>query len=190
MALKNPYYMNALDIYTSNCKTSRLEIFQEKINDAKLMAMPLMSWDIYMTHYYAEIETSLKRIELEMVISFAQKFNWMNDINKAFETNEYEALIITDNKQNIIWVNNGFTQMTGYSKSFALNKTPRFLQGNKTSMHTKKRIRQKISENKPFREVIINHKKDGSTYKCEVKILPLFNKNETTHFMAFEKRVG
>jgi len=114
----------------------------------------------------------------------------VNDINKAFEINDYEALIITDSNQNIIWVNNGFTQMTGYSKTFALNKTPRFLQGDKTSIYAKKRIRQNISKNKPFREVIVNHKKDGSTYKCEVKILPLFNKNETTHYMAFEKRVG
>jgi len=188
MVMKNPMYMSCLDIYESNSKMSRLKKFQDAKDTGKFKAMPLMSWDIFMTDYHGRIAEALKHVELTQVLSLAQKFNWKNNLEKAFEDNDYEALIITDKDQNIIWVNNGFTEMTGYPKTFALHKTPRFLQGEKTSKHTKSRIRQNIINDKPFREVIINHKKDGTPYKCEVHIMPLYNE-ETTHFIAFERQV-
>jgi hypothetical protein len=78
--------------------------------------------------------------------------------------------------------------MTGYTKKEAINRTPRFLQGENTSLKAKKNIKQQLKSNTPFKEVIINHKKDNSSYKCEVKIYPLYNK-ETTHYIAFEKQV-
>lgn len=131
----------------------------------------------------------MMKADLERVQTFAKKFKWHNDLEAAFNENDYEALIITDKNQNIIWVNEGFTKMTGYAKKDALNKTPRFLQGEKTSVQTKKRIKSKLALDKPFQEVIINHRKDNSTYKCEVKIFPLYNE-ETTHYIAFEKLVG
>ena len=109
--------------------------------------------------------------------------------NSEFSKNDYEALIITDKNQNIIWVNDGFSKMTGYPKKEALNKTPKFLQGEKTSAETKKKIWQNILLDKPFKEVIINYKKDQTPYKCEVKILPLYNK-QTTHYIAFERKIG
>jgi len=150
--------------------------------------MPLTSWDIYIDNYHQLLAESKKRVELQQVAMLAEKYNWQNDLHSVFSTLEYEALIITDINQYIIWVNEGFTTMTGYSQKYALNKTPRFLQGVQTSIETKKRIRQKIKAQQPFREIIVNHKKDKTPYKCEVNIIPLYNK-ETTHFIAFEKQV-
>jgi PAS domain S-box-containing protein len=150
--------------------------------------MPLTSWDIYIDNFHNLLSESKKKVELAQVTELAEKYNWQNDLEHVFSELEYEALIITDINQNIIWVNEGFTTMTGYTHKFALNKTPRFLQGEQTSTATKNRIRNKIMRNQPFKEVIINHKKDKTTYKCEVNIIPLYSK-ETTHFIAFEKQV-
>ncbi|WP_299526292.1 PAS domain-containing protein [Winogradskyella sp.] len=180
--------MSCLDIYTFNNKNLLLKKFQKDIETAKFKVMPLMSWDIFMTDYHGRIAQTLKRIELDQVLTFARKFKWKNDLVKAFEDNDYEALVITDKNQNIIWVNNGFTEMTGYSKTFAIHKTPRFLQGEKTSKKTKNTIRQNIAKDKPFKEIIFNYKKDGTPYKCEVRIIPLYN-DQTTHYIAFEKQV-
>ncbi|WP_299367552.1 PAS domain-containing protein [Winogradskyella sp.] len=186
--MNNPIYMSCLDIYTSNSKTSQLKKFQKGIEMVKFKIMPLMSWDIFMTYYQGRIVETRKRVELDQVLSFARKFKWKNDLKKAFANNDYEALILTDKNQNIIWVNDGFKEMTGYSKTFVLNKTPRFLQGKKTSRKTKSRIGQNIAKNKPFKEIILNYKKDGTPYKCEVHVIPLYNET-TTHFLAFEKQV-
>lgn len=180
--------MNSLDIYLSSLTNEEYEKTKHKIGTRKSKPMPLLSWDIFMDGYHRRLTEARKRVELEKVLSFAKQFNWQNNLELAFSENDYEALIITDKNQKIVWVNDGFTSMTGYSKSFALNKTPRFLQGEKTSLETKSRIKSKIELNKPFNDIIINHRKDNSIYECEVKIIPLYKK-ETTHFIAFEKQV-
>ncbi|WP_299103922.1 PAS domain-containing protein [uncultured Tenacibaculum sp.] len=180
--------MNSLDIYLSSLSNEKYDKIKHNIGVRDLNPLLLLSWDIFMDDYHKRVVEARKRVELEKVLSLAKQFNWQNDIERAFIENDYEALIVTDKDQNIIWVNDGFSAMTGYSKSFALNKTPRFLQGKKTSMKTKEKIKSKIALNQPFKDIIINHRKDNSTYKCEVKIIPLYN-NETTHFIAFEKQI-
>lgn len=180
--------MNSLDLYLSTLTREEYERIKPKIGARKSKRMPLLSWDFFMDGYQKRISEAKKRSELEQIRSFAEQFSWKNDLEAAFSENDYEAIIITDKNQKIIWVNDGFTSMTGYSKAFAINKTPDFLQGEETSIATKKRIRSKIDLDKPFTDVIINHRKDKSTYKCEVKIFPLHNK-ETTHYIAFEKKV-
>ncbi|WP_162555652.1 PAS domain-containing protein [Reichenbachiella versicolor] len=162
---------------------------KSKTQTPQVNPMPLMSWDIFMFEYQRRLVQFKKESEMKKVLSFTKKFNWKNDLITEFSKNHYEALIITDRNQNIIWVNDGFTTMTGYSKRHAINKTPRFLQGDQTCQETKKRIRQKITQNQPFHEVVVNHRKDNSLYKCEVKIIPLYNE-DTTHFIAFERQVG
>jgi len=180
--------MMGLDIYLSSLSNKEYEKIKHKIGTQKPKLMPLISWDFFMDGYHKRIAEAKKRTEIEQVLSFAKQFNWQNDLCLAFSENDYEALIITDTNQNIIWVNDGFTSMTGYSKKFAINKTPKFLQGEKTSQKTKNSIKEKIAKNKPFKEVIVNYRKNKTTYNCEVKIIPLYNEN-TTHFIAFEKQV-
>lgn len=180
--------MAGLDIYMSSTTNEENNPKTSEIPSISYKTMPLISWDIYMENYSDMLVEATKKGELKQVTNLAKKYNWQNDLDLAFSEHEYEALIITDINQNIIWVNEGFSAMTGYSQKFALHKTPNFLQGAQTSMETKKRIRKKIKQNKPFKEIIINYKKDKTPYTCEVNIIPLHN-NKTTHFIAFEKQV-
>lgn len=154
-----------------------------------MSGMPLLSWDIYMDFYYRNLRQGEMQSEIEKINYLAKKFNWKNDIDEIINTHDYEAIVITDINQKIIWVNNGFTDMTGYSKAYALNKRPTFLQGEETSLETKETIRKNIQADKPFRQVIINYKKDKTPYKCEVSIIPLFGE-ETTHYLALERQVS
>ena len=154
-----------------------------------MKAMPLVSWDIFINSYYSNLRQFEKKSERETINKLAQKFNWKNNIDSIINENDYEALVITDMRQNIIWVNNGFTEMTGYTKKFALDKRPTFLQGEATSEETKAKIREHLRLDKPFKEVIINYKKDNTPYKCEVQIIPLYG-DETTHYIALERQVG
>ena len=151
--------------------------------------LPLLSWDIFSDFYFRNLENAQKQSEARELSSLAKKHHWKNNIDDIINSHQYEAIIVTDIHQKIIWVNDGFTQMTGYSKNFALKKSPSFLQGPGTSLRTRKRIRKKIKNNKPFKEVILNYKKDQTSYECEVKIIPLYN-NETTHYIALERKVG
>lgn len=180
--------MKCLDVYLSDLTKEELHTVEPQIQNPKIRPMPLLSWDLYMDGYSHQMAAAIKRLERDKVLGFAEKFSWKNDLNLAFSENDYEALVITDLNQNIIWVNEGFSTMTGYSKKFAVNKTPKFLQGKETLEDSKNRIREKILLQIPFKELIINHKKNGTAYICEVKIIPLIS-DRTTHFIAFEKEV-
>jgi hypothetical protein len=63
-----------------------------------------------------------------------------------------------------------------------------FLQGINTSAKTKKIIRNKLNDLKPFTGIITNYRKDNTPYECEVKIIPMYSEN-VTHFLAIEKQV-
>ena len=78
--------------------------------------------------------------------------------------------------------------MTGYTKTFALKKTPSFLQGKNTCAVTRNRIRNKILANEPFKEIVLNYKQDKTPYKCEINVFPLSHKN-TTHYIALERAI-
>jgi PAS domain S-box-containing protein len=186
---KNLSQMMGLEFYLSSLST---EEYKKVIADQQPSipnVKPLMSWDQF-TLNYAQKNVQLKRkSDINTVQQFLKKEKLANNIDQIFKNQEFEGLIITDVEQNICWVNDGFTQMTGYPKRYALNKTPRFLQGEKTTIESKNLIREKLKTLSPFTGIITNYRKDNSEYECEVKIIPLVNNNIVTHFLALEKQV-
>lgn len=98
------------------------------------------------------------------------------------------AVIITDINGHILWVNQGFTKISGYTLEEVKGKKPgHILQGKDTNPETVARIRQKILEKVSFREEILNYHKNGTPYWIQLNITPVFNeKQELTHFIAFE----
>ena len=185
---KNLNNMMCLDIYLSLLNKEELEAVNYEPKFEEIQTMPLMSWDIYSDHHFNQLKELKRAQDILQVKTLGYKLNWNVDINNLFQEEDFEAIVITDLEQKIIWVNDGFTEMTGYSKKEALNKTPRFLQGPETNMGTKERIRTRLAGIEPFKEVITNYKKNRSPYACEVKIFPLYNER-TTHYIALEKRV-
>jgi hypothetical protein len=78
--------------------------------------------------------------------------------------------------------------MSGYHQEEIIGKSPKVFQGILTSEITKTNIRQAINNKLPFKEIILNYKKDGSTYLCEIEAIPKFNKKgEFLNYIAFER---
>ncbi len=180
--------MMSLDIYLSYLNTEDYQKIKDTIKPQTTRVMPLLSWDLYSEHYFNISKTFKRTRDILEVKSLAEKWNWRNNIDAIFKDQSFEALIITNAERHILWVNDGFTEMTGYSKKYALQKVPGFLQGPSTCEKTRMRFREKLKANKPFTEVITNYKKDHTPYTCEVKIFPLYD-YDTTHFLALEKQV-
>ncbi|MFD0933249.1 PAS domain-containing protein [Psychroflexus salinarum] len=148
---------------------------------------PLLSWDIYSEYFFKLIKTLRKKQEVERLNKFQSKYHWDFQIEETLFKNEYKAIVITDKNQNIIWVNDGFKDMTGYSLSFLKNKSPRILQGEKTSKEALQYIRTQISQECVCETSMVNYRKDGSEYMCEIKIFPIQNKNNSVeHYIALE----
>ncbi len=180
--------MMCLDIYLSSLNSHELKDINYKNNFKNIETMPLLSWDIYSDYHFNQLKELQKAQDILKVKAIGQNLNWRVDINKLFKEEDFEAILVTDLNQRIVWVNDGFSEMTGYSKKETLNKTPRFLQGPKSCDVEKDRIRKGLMGIEPFTAVITNYKKNRDVYECEVKIFPLYNE-KTTHYIALEKRV-
>lgn len=90
----------------------------------------------------------------------------------------------------IIYVNNAFTQLTGYTFEEAVGQNPRILQSAGTDEATKKRIRSALIKKKPVRVTLKNYTKSGKEYWLDLSIIPLKNSaGEVTHFVAIERDV-
>jgi PAS domain S-box-containing protein len=98
------------------------------------------------------------------------------------------AVILTDPNQRIIWVNEDFTSITGYSLGEAVGRIPgKILQGPKTEQAARDRIRKAIQSRIPYKDQLTNYRKNGEPYTCKLVIHPVFNKKqELTNFIAFE----
>lgn len=177
-----------LDLYTSSLNPDILQTHIE-LNEMPVPTMaPLSSWDLISGERVLQQMTFEKEQDLLQIHNFAEKFSWSPTIINQMSHETFEAIIVTDVNQRILWVNKGFTHMTGYAKKEAINKTPRFLQGPETSLEAKKQIRSKLSGSSSFSQVLINYKKNQEIYKCEVKIYPMHSLT-TSHFVAFEKQI-
>lgn len=185
MAKKNDNGYNSLmglDIFLSSLTDSQYDAIKHKIKAHPVF--PSMSWGVF--------GDPLKRQPGQDVIQlaeFAKRYHWKIDADILLK-GHYEALVITNLDQEILWVNEGFKNMTGYDSDYAIGRSPRFLQGKNTSEETRERIKSQLLEKIPFTEVIVNYRKNKEEYRCEVRIIPIHNRqNEVTHFIALEKAV-
>ncbi|CAM4262646.1 ATP-binding protein [Saccharibacillus endophyticus] len=81
----------------------------------------------------------------------------------------------TDPKQPLIFVNEYFLQLTGYSREEVIGRNCRFLQGADTRSETAREIREALSKCMPVRTEILNYRRDGSTFWNELNIDPIFD---------------
>lgn len=148
---------------------------------------PLLSWDIYSEYFFKFIKSLRKKKEVEKLNEFQSRFGWDFQLEETLFKNEYKAIVVTDKDQKIIWVNDGFKEMTGYSLSSVKDKNPKMLQGEKTSKEALQYIRSKISTESFCETSMVNYRKDGSEYICEIKIFPIQNAdNQVEHYLALE----
>jgi len=83
------------------------------------------------------------------------------------------AIVITDYEGKMLWVNQAFTAMTGYSEQEVLGKNSRMLKSGKQSESYYADLWSTISSGKVWRGEIDNRRKDGTTYTEEMTITPV-----------------
>jgi len=104
----------------------------------------------------------------------------------------FDAIMITKAEPGypIIYVNDAFSELTGYSPKEAIGETPAMLQGPKTDGAVLDRLRQDLSKGNLFHGEAVNYRKDGSEFLMEWKIVPIKNENdEISHYLAIQRDV-
>jgi PAS domain S-box-containing protein len=73
----------------------------------------------------------------------------------------------------LIYVNEGFTRMTGYSSNDALGNNCRFLQGEETSQQSIAEIRRALRNREAINIAIINYRKNGEKFWNRLSVYPI-----------------
>jgi PAS domain S-box-containing protein len=88
----------------------------------------------------------------------------------------------------ILYVNDAFEKMTGYTREEVLGQTPRILQGPKTDRAALDRIKAALKQWQPVREEMTNYHKDGTEFTVDLSIVPIADENGWyTHWMAIQR---
>jgi PAS domain S-box-containing protein len=104
-----------------------------------------------------------------------------------------ESIILTDPNQPdnpIIYANAAFSRLTGYTMAEILGRNCRFLQGPESEPEVVRRMRGSVLIGTESRHIITNYRKDGSTFRNELLISPVHDKQgRLRYFMGIQHEV-
>lgn len=90
----------------------------------------------------------------------------------------------------IVFVNDAFERLTGYSRSEVLGGSPRILQGARTLRIELDRIRDALEQEVPVRADLVNYRKGGEAFWLELEIVPVQDaRQKTTHWVAIGRDI-
>ncbi len=101
-----------------------------------------------------------------------------------------DAVVITDDKANIVYVNPAFEDITGYSKDEALGRKANLLKSGMQDDEFYRSLWKSITSGLPFTDIFINRRKDGELYFEAKTITPVFSADGVlTHFVSTGKDI-
>ncbi len=135
-------------------------------------------------------------------------FSFFSDISQRVEeeerlrllesviVNTNDSVIITDTNIGdhlnpiIIYVNEAFTKLTGYTSEEVIGKNPRILQSGHTAENELNKMRHAIKNLESCEVELINKKKNGEIVWINAQINPVANKKgEVTHFIGVQRDI-
>ena len=134
----------------------------------------------------ATLDVTMEKRAEERLRLFEQVVTGIND---AVLITEAEP--IDDPGPRIVYVNPAFTAMTGYTAEEAIGRSPRFLQGPKSSRAALDKIRAAMEQWQPVTVEVTNYRKDGTEFEVEFSIVPVANEHGWfTHCVSLQRDVS
>ncbi len=97
------------------------------------------------------------------------------------------SIIISRRDGTIIWVNEAFEQLSGYTRGEALGQNTCLLKSGQHPSSFYKEMWETVLSGKRWRGELVNRRKDGSLYQEEMTITPVKNRSgDITHFIAIK----
>jgi PAS domain S-box-containing protein len=126
--------------------------------------------------------TELRQLERDLLI-----------MQRALEADASLPMTVADATQPdmpLIYVNPAFERLTGYSRSEALGRNCRFLQGHLTDQPACAPLREALREGRAASVTLSNVRKDGTVFSNAVHVTPVRNASgQLTHYIGVQRDV-
>ena len=100
--------------------------------------------------------------------------------------NSDNSVILTDPNQNILYANENFEKVTGYSKNEIIGNNPRFLSSGVTPDGTYNDLNEKLENGQKWVGEFVNKRKDGTVFYEKASIVPIMIDNEILNYLAIK----
>lgn len=105
-----------------------------------------------------------------------------------------DSVILTSNndKDNqILFVNEAFCNLYGYSENEVIGKNPRFLHAEDREQDNLTLIRNHLVEQKPISTILKNYTKNGQLIYIDLSISPIYEKDtqEVKYYLGIQKNI-
>jgi len=168
--------------------------FQAKQKEAEFYEFLLIIFSALLIVYIAVMLWHLKK----SAQTLRETNRFLHYLQKGLD--EHAIVTITDKSGDIVYANNKFSQISGYSQEEVLGKNHRMLKSSEHSKAFFDKLWLQISKGETWRGVIKNIKKDGGYYWVNSTILPFLNekgeiwqyvsvRTDVTKQIAMEKKL-
>ena len=110
-----------------------------------------------------------------MKISESVPVDILGEIAELVFSNSFDSVMVTQAaaKTPIIYVNEAFTELTGYASEEVLGKSPSLLQGPDTEEAVLDQLREDLGSGRNFEGQATNYRKDGTPFTMHWRVAPL-----------------
>src|SRR5207245_486431 len=148
-----------------------------------LIVLPLLGFLLWTSgRLQAEYQRALEESARAMAAETSLRLR-----DRAIAETSNGVLIIDPHQPDnpIIYANPAFERITGYRMDEVLGRNCRFLQGPDTDSATVAVMRQAIAEQRDCQVVILNYRKDGTSFWSELTVSPVHDDGgQVTHFVG------
>jgi PAS domain S-box-containing protein len=156
------------------------EAWGKYISKLNILQIPLVCWEFY----------NAPHSDMASIESISKNWHEKKDAKKC-SINEKHEIVITNSLFKIVFASSTIFNMNGYRSDEIIGKSPGFFQGKNTCNKTRARIKAALQNKLPFKETILNYKKNGEEYWCCIEAYPKFDiSGNFLNYIAFEKLVA
>eukprot|EP01031_Cornospumella_fuschlensis_P031778 gene31778-38411_t len=127
----------------------------------------------------AIIQTAVQSVDPHEVYLMLSSGNWLRNLLTTVEELPLCVSIATARRERpgfpLVYVNQAFESMTGYSRKDIINRNCRFLQSEHTEKEQIDKLSYALRHALPTKVVITNQRKDGTQFLNLLAIKPIFN---------------